>query len=635
MDHLDTISTAEEIATARIVETLFMHLYTDELDEFYTVFEQHCDNLPKILDYVIFDTYANRHHSILTVAIQENQLGVVRYLYEHGASFDFNSFPLGQLSSYAHSLRFCVLPDVLRYIVDVVEVNVNVHVYEGTELDDEPLPTPTIVRPPEPGSNETSGYSNAILQLHHFSEFFDSKVAAKMQYLLNEANIDCYRVADHFVSFYNAPRYNELLIYSPVIVNDVVLIENLLGFNIFRVVGNEDDLEEDLDVEQARRLQFKRQTQMLSRPEQQYRFRHYCYYLFDKDTGRIDIHKDLTDQEREYVTSNILSRAWRMAESGDDECWEFVKYLIEVIGFDPSVPFTTLDGTMTTLVECQQSFERLQYLIVERQCCTVDQRLMEHFFVDKPDYFSQQELLPILRMFQSQSNMDMRSFRTGDGESLLHLLMENYCLSKGVLHSLIVELGLDGKVVNGRGETLLMKLRRWKNERYYKEGSFHTMNKMAQLEGLLNYLVNEVGIDVNAQDVDGMTALMHCASCQVVDESSGEHGSGDDASTEMEVEVDIQQEDIETVDNEALTGVVDVSRHVNESTIVGDPQLRIESCLSTEPSPWQVACVKALLQFGTDVSVQNVRGECVADFFPWVGNIINENHKNNKRSFED
>jgi hypothetical protein len=257
------------------------------------------------------------------------------------------------------------------------------------------------------------------------------------------------------------------------------------------------------------------------------------------------------------------------------------------------------------------------------------------------------------------------------GEPLLHLLLDNYTLSKEVLHAIITEFGLDGRGKNVFGETLLMKLSAWWNESYYQEGSFHTLSRQAMFEGLLHYLIHEVGIDVNDQDNAGGTALMRVAECvpsarmapqapsaamstantTAAVAAAMEVGEAEDAVQETDAVFPVTDEPMDGVDevegegfedipgNQNINNGADVIEVVEESPTV---EIVHEVRYERQATAWQKFFFNKLLDFGADLAIKKHNGQSALEFYPWIssmiethGDDITPNHRGKKRKSDE
>ena len=138
-------------------------------------------------------------------------------------------------------------------------------------------------------------------------------------------------------------------------------------------------------------------------------------------------------------------------------------------------------------------------------------------------------------------------------EYVLHSLMRWHRLTRQALHRLLtatnengVSLGFDGLAMNDRKQTLLMKLNSWQ---YAKcRGSLDDditvikrLREIYQQVGeLVEYLIVEVGIDVNTQDINGKTAIMYAIG-QILDRKLtifGTYDGPEDPDYDQEAEYD-------------------------------------------------------------------------------------------------
>ncbi len=326
--------------------------------------------------------------------------------------------------------------------------------------------------------------------------------------------------------------------------------------------------------------------------------RRVCYYLFHNEPQQgmgINPSQELTAEQCKQLTGAI----YKAIPETSTDCLDFVKFLCLEAGLIPAKWYTVeeieKDHQWTNRISRHTSEQSVRCLFEECKAFVLSEKLICRI-VEASHSSSIEELMLLLKFIRNHYGdlNNVMATREGVSQPLLHLLCRNIRLKKSAVKKLIEDIGLDPKAKDSKGRTLLMKLLPWQasylhttNGCYVIQGKGKTIVKdekenrvvLMELTELLEYLVNTIGIDVNAQDDEGQSALMHCAS--------------------------LPWEQIESKSWRTIEGV-----------FILMPK---DICARSSKAPqWQAVCMRRLVGLGADLNLKDSTGKTLFELSPWV-----------------
>jgi hypothetical protein len=343
--------------TNMVLRHLFQSIYAETVEETIARFKEHIFDHPALLHQVAFDDFSERNHSLVTIAVQENCMPLLRVLAEYGAEMDFDLNDLTTCPQLPLAINGCQLP-IIQYGVEVLGFNVNAS--SSRNLERPKLARPFVVpvaHQAQEGEQQQPPMivyrANAWLQcLNSWS-----CPRPKLSYLIHDVGMDLYHVGQELIYISNEQAINDCILrssYTEAKTSDYwPLIEHLLGLHLDLFIGNISE--------------YERNKRWFTGPQQQALFRQHCRFIFD--VLKVNVHSDLTPAQRKTLSAGIFQRSDHCIDSSDvdieeqsagdliqqsalmspDEqeaslhelrrsknaSFQFIRYLVEEVGLDP------------------------------------------------------------------------------------------------------------------------------------------------------------------------------------------------------------------------------------------------------------------------------------------------------------